>query len=149
MDEQRPDGGAVAPSAGSVPARVSMVVVHARDLPALRAFYLGLGWTEQAGGSDSLAIFPLGGLSLALYPHGVGDAEPHDTPDPVGSAVTLVVRVGTREAVDAAYTTALRAGAGAVSDPQDQSFGGRSAVMADPEGNRWELLWVPGATGTG
>jgi uncharacterized glyoxalase superfamily protein PhnB len=62
--------------------------------------------------------------------------------------MTLVVRVESRDTVESAFTRAVRAGAQPVSEPRDQSFGGRSAVMADPEGNRWELLWSPGA-GTG
>jgi hypothetical protein len=28
----------------------------------------------------------------------------------------------------------------------DRSWGGRSAFMADPEGNRWEITWSPRAT---
>jgi hypothetical protein len=59
--------------------------------------------------------------------------------------MTLVVRVDTGDGVDAAFDAAMRVGALPISEPQDQSFGGRSAVLADPEGNRWELLWVPGA----
>ena len=65
------------------------------------------------------------------------------------SGITLVVRGDTGDAVDSAFAGAVRVGALPVSEPQDQSFGGRSAVLADPEGNRWELLWVPGATGGG
>jgi hypothetical protein len=30
--------------------------------------------------------------------------------------------------------------------PTDRSWGGRSAFMADPEGNRWEITWSPRAT---
>jgi hypothetical protein len=149
MDEARSDGGIAGKASGGVPARVSMVVLSARDLPALRRFYLDLGWTEQAGGSDTLAIFPLGAVSLALYPHAVGATPPDDTSEPVRSAITLVVRVGSRDTVDSAFAEAVRAGAQPVSDPEDQSFGGRSAVVADPEGNRWELLWSPGAAGNG
>ncbi len=133
-------------SAGGMPARLAMVVLSARDLPALRRFYRGLGWNEQEGASDTLAFFPLDGVTLALFPHAVGTGEEGEaTPD--RSGMTLVVRVDSGEAVDTAFAGAVRVGALPVSEPQDQSFGGRSAVLADPEGNRWELLWVPGTTG--
>jgi uncharacterized glyoxalase superfamily protein PhnB len=135
--------------ADGVPAHLDMVVLHARDLPALRRFYRGLGWTEQAGASDSLAFFRLGGVTLALFPHAVGTAGSDVATAADRSGMTLVVRVGTSDAVDTAFAGAAAVGALPVSEPQDQSFGGRSAVMADPEGNRWELLWVPHATADG
>ena len=129
-------------STGGMPARLAMVVLSARDLPALRRFYRGLGWTEQAGASDALAFFALEGATLALFP----GTEERSGSEPVDrSGITLVVRVDTGDAVDAAFDAALRVGALPIGEPQDQSFGGRSAVLADPEGNRWELLWVPGA----
>ena len=31
-------------------------------------------------------------------------------------------------------------------DATDRSWGGRSAFIADPEGNRWEITWSPRAT---
>jgi uncharacterized protein len=56
--------------------------------------------------------------------------------------VTLVLAVGGRDGVDSAVATAVHAGGRSVSEPTDQPWGGRSAVIADPEGNQWELLWM-------
>ena len=145
MAETTPDATAEAEKSG-MPASLSMVVFSARDLPRLRRFYRALGWKEQAGASDTLSIFDLGSVTLALHladDPAVQDAtrpQPPDLP-----ATTLVVRVAGGGEVDAACSSAARAGARVVSEPQDQPWGGRSAVVADPEGNRWELLWVPGA----
>jgi uncharacterized protein len=138
-----------APAAGGMPARLDMVVLSARDLPGLRRFYRGLGWSEQTGASDTLAFFPLGGITLALFPHAAGTVEADETTATPGSGMTLVVRVATGDAVDTAFAGALQVGALPISEPHDQSFGGRSAVLADPEGNRWELLWVPGTKADG
>src|SRR5208283_3786187 len=55
--------------AGGMPARLSMVVLSARNLPALRRFYRALGWSERAGASDTLSTFQLGDIALTLYPH--------------------------------------------------------------------------------
>jgi uncharacterized protein len=33
-----------------------------------------------------------------------------------------------------------------VADATDRSWGGRSAFIADPEGNGWEIIWSPRAT---
>ncbi len=134
-----------APAAGDMPAQLDMVVLSARDLPGLRRFYQRLGWSEQAGASDTLAFFPLGGVTLALFPLTPGTVGSDETTATERTGMTLVVRVGTGDAVDAAFAAAVAVGAIPVGEPQDQSFGGRSAVLADPEGNRWELLWVPGA----
>jgi uncharacterized protein len=132
------------PPAGGMPARLNMVVLSARDLPALRRFYRDLGWTEQPGASDSLAFFPLGEVMLALFPAAAGSAGSETTTAGDRSGMTLVVKVATSGAVDSAFAGAIAAGAASISEPEDQSFGGRSAVLADPEGNRWELLWTAG-----
>lgn len=127
-----------------VPARLDMVVLSARQLPRLRVFYRALGWEERPGASDALATFILGGIDLTLYPGG-------SDPSPAGSdpgdrpGVTLVVRVDAPDQVDRSFDTALRAGATPVAAPRDQPWGGRAAVLADPEGNHWEFLWTPGA----
>ncbi|HEY6813823.1 MAG TPA: VOC family protein [Propionibacteriaceae bacterium] len=69
------------------------------------------------------------------------------SPAPTGwSGITLACTVGTREEVDSALAAAVAAGATPVADATDRSWGGRSAFMADPEGNRWEITWSPRAT---
>jgi uncharacterized glyoxalase superfamily protein PhnB len=125
---------------GGMPARLSMVVLSAGHLPTLRAFYRDLGWPERAGGSDAVSIFRVGDVDLALYPSGTLSG---DTAAELRSAMTLVVSVETRAAVDEAHAAAMSSGARSVVDPVDQPWGGRSGVLADPEGNRWEVLWVP------
>lgn len=130
----------------ALPPELSMVVLTVRDMPALRRFYRALGWQEQAGASDDLAFFPLAGLTLALHPAGERAARVPNPGDPEEPTVTLVVRVSGSAAVDEACASAVRAGAGLASPPTDQPWGGRSAVIADPEGNRWEVLFVPQAS---
>jgi predicted lactoylglutathione lyase len=134
-----------APAVG-MPAYLNMVVLSARNLPVLRRFYRDLGWTEQSGSTDALAFFPLGEITLALFPH---HAESEESTGGDRSGMTLVVKVATAAGVDTAFADAIKAGGQSISEPADQSFGGRSAVVADPEGNRWELLWTPGANPEG
>jgi uncharacterized protein len=126
-----------------LPARLDMVVLSARQLPRLRVFYRALGWEERPGASDALATFVLGGIDLTLYPAAVPQPAGSSTGDRPG--VTLVVRVDAADQVNRSFDTALQAGATPVAAPRDQPWGGRSAVVADPEGNRWEFLWTPGA----
>ncbi len=144
MAETITPGGTVEEPAPVMPADLSMVVLSVGDMPALRRYYRALGWQEQPGASDSLSIFQLEGVALALHPSSEPEevTGPADAASPDRSAVTLVVRLATRDEVGAAFASAVRAGGQAVSEPQDHPWGGRSGLVADPEGNRWELLWV-------
>ena len=131
-----------------IPARLSIVTLGARDMGVLRSFYRTLGWPELSGGDDTWTGFLLGGVLLALFPIGdlTFEAAP-GTADPTGwSGVTLACAVNTREEVDGAFAAAVAAGATPVAAATDRPWGGRSAFIADPEGNRWEITWGPGAT---
>ncbi len=141
-DPTAPDGDDGERLAPLMPSQLAMVVISARDLPALRRYYQALGWPEQPGGSDSLCTFELGGVALTLYPQSE-PLEPKGSTTADRPSVTLVVRVGAGDAVDAACGAALRAGAQVIAGPQGQPWGGRAGIVADPEGNRWEVLWVP------
>jgi catechol 2,3-dioxygenase-like lactoylglutathione lyase family enzyme len=131
----------------TIPARLSVVSVGARDIPALRAFYTRLGWTTTST-ADDFAAFPLGGAVLCLYDltklaAEAGGAEP---PEPVPfNGVTLAINVDERDQVDTTITAARDAGATVLAEPTDRDWGGRSAYFADPEGNAWEVAWLPGA----
>jgi uncharacterized glyoxalase superfamily protein PhnB len=76
---------------------------------------------------------------------GVEEAAPGaPLPDPVAwNGVTLAVNVADRAEVDAAFAHAVACGATVVAGPTERDWGGYSAYVADPEGNRWELAWDP------
>ena len=131
-----------------LPARLSIVTLGARDMRTLRQFYRTLGWPELPDGDDTWTGFLLGGVLLGLFPMGdlTAEAAP-DSADPTGWAgVTLACTVDTRDDVDRAFTAAVDAGATPVAAGTDRPWGGRSAFIADPEGNRWEITWGPKAT---
>jgi catechol 2,3-dioxygenase-like lactoylglutathione lyase family enzyme len=131
----------------SMPARLSVVTIGVRDLPRLRRFYRSVGWQEIDGSDDDWAAYLLGGVLFALYPVAAlaGEAG-SDAPAPTTwSGVTLACNVDDRAGVDAAFDAAVRAGATSVAEPVDREWGGRSAYIADPEGNRWEIAWAPSA----
>jgi catechol 2,3-dioxygenase-like lactoylglutathione lyase family enzyme len=131
-----------------LPARLSIVTLGARDMRTLRQFYRTLGWPELSDGDDTWTGFLLGGVLLALFPQRdlTAEAAP-GSPAPTGwSGVTLACTVDTRDAVDRAFPAAVTAGATPVATATDRPWGGRSAFIADPEGNRWEITWGPMAT---
>ena len=136
------------PNHDRIPARLSIVTLGARNMGALRSFYRALGWPELSNGDDTWTGFLLGGVLLALFPMRdlTAEAAPGSA-DPTGwSGVTLACTVDTRDEVDRALAAAVAAGATPVAEATDRSWGGRSAFIADPEGNRWEITWGPRAT---
>ena len=135
-------------SSGAVPQRLSFVTLGARDLPTLRAFYAAWGWTELDGGDDGFAQFDVGGTRLALFVLdrlGNEAAPGEELPSPGRwNGVALAVNVAGRDDVDAVVARAIAAGARPVGLPIDRDWGGRSGYVADPEGTRWEIAWLPG-----
>jgi len=130
-----------------IPARLSIVTLGVREMDVLRSFYRKLGWAELPNGDNSWTGFHLGGVLLALFP--MSDLTAEAAPDaiaPTGwSGITLACTVATRDEVDSAFDAAVTAGAAPVAAASDRSWGGRSAFIADPEGNRWEITWSPRA----
>jgi uncharacterized protein len=131
-----------------IPSRLSLVSVGARDIRGLRAFYERLGWTSNSPEGDEFAAFPLGGAVLALYRLDLLAAEAglpeRDSPGAF-KGYTLAVNVDAEEQVDAAIAAAGEAGATILAEPVTRDWGGRSGYFADPEGNAWEVAWIPGA----
>ncbi|MFG6503858.1 VOC family protein [Microbacterium sp. P05] len=128
----------------SIPPRLSVVTVGARDLPALRRFYGSLGWDEVGGSDDTWAAFLLGGVLFSLYPLSPLSIEAAggELPSAGWSGVTLACNVDTPGEVDVAFEAAVSAGATPVEAPTTREWGGRSGYIADPEGNRWEIAWA-------
>ncbi len=131
----------------AVPARLTAVTLGARDLPRLRQFYGGLGWSEIPGSDDGWVGFLLGGVLLTLYPLSAlaDEAAPGEPLSSGFSGVTLTCNVDAAEQVDASFAAAVVAGATPIAEPVGREWGGRSAYIADPEGNRWEIAWASSA----
>jgi catechol 2,3-dioxygenase-like lactoylglutathione lyase family enzyme len=138
----------------SMPPRLSVVTLGVRDLPLLRRFYGALGWPEVNGSDDEWCGYLVGGALVALYPleHLAAEsgadagAGPGALPAaPRWSGVTLACNVDSPTQVDSAFQAAVAAGASPISAPVAREWGGRSGYIADPEGNRWEIAWAPGA----
>jgi catechol 2,3-dioxygenase-like lactoylglutathione lyase family enzyme len=134
--------------AEKVPARLNVVTFGVRDLPAVRSFYEALGW-ESRSADDEFARFEIGGAVLALYPLDAL-AEEASMPPPADTerfaGFTCAVVVQSEEMVDAAIEMVREAGGRILAEPVAREWGGRSGYFADPEGNVWEIAWLPGTT---
>jgi hypothetical protein len=131
-----------------IPARISIVTLGVRDLASMRAFYGGLGW-EEGISTEGFAAFKTGGAVLALFPLDelARDANSVVPPGEGGfRGVTLALNVEERGRVDEVVGTVRAAGGRIVKEPIDADWGGRSAYFSDPEGNLWEVAWMPGSS---
>lgn len=133
-----------------IPARLSVVTLGVRDFSRMRAFYRALGWAESAHATEQWTAFATAGARLALYPLD-RLAKESGLPHRAGSherlaGVSLAINVEAADAVDAAFHEMVAAGGEALAEPTTQQWGGRSAYVADPEGNVWEIAYAPNAT---
>ena len=131
----------------AVPARVSFVTIGAHDLAALRAFYAGLGWREAIS-TDGFAALETGGAILGLFPieELIADTKLDvSTERPAFRGVTLAINVESADRVDETLDNARDAGATILKEGTTAEWGGRSGYFADPEGNVWEVAWMPGS----
>ena len=130
------------------PPLANIITLGARNVPALRDFYRGLGWPLILESGD-FAAFELRGIVLALFPVADLAADGRTEPEPArhpGIRSTIGVVLDSREEV-VRLTEQWRASGGRVTkEPVDaEFFDGCSAYVADPEDNFWELSWNSGA----
>lgn len=134
--------------AEKVPARLNVVTLGVRDLPAVRSFYEALGW-ESRSDDDNFSRFEIGGAVLALYPLDALAEEanmPPLTASDEFAGFTCAIVVQSEEMVDAAIEVVREAGGRVLAEPVAREWGGRSGYFSDPEDNVWEVAWLPGST---
>jgi uncharacterized glyoxalase superfamily protein PhnB len=120
------------------------LIVGAVDFVELRDFYRRLGWPEIVD-DDGFAAFELRGIVLAIFDAArlAADANTEAEPIPKGIRFAIGVIADTANDVDELVERMRSAGATVTKEPTDaQFFAGRSAYVADPEGNFWEIAWA-------
>lgn len=123
--------------------RINMIMVSARDIAALRAFYEdGLGWTPWMPATAGSAAYKVG-TAVLIFVNADYLASESGVPATGTSKAHMAVFVATREEVDAAFDRALKAGARVTSAVRDRDQGLYSGYFADPEDNGWEVVWSP------
>lgn len=133
------------PSAPKPVQAVSLITVGVSDLPSSIRFYEALGWRRAGRGKyDQTAFFQLQGQILALYPLQdllVEQNMPNASPTPGG--ITLALHVQDRADVWSVYQRFLDAGGKSLRQPAEMASGAVTSYVADPDGNAWEISWVP------
>lgn len=123
--------------------RVTLITLGVDDLTRAKDFYARLGWhpVEVTAG---MACYQLHGQALMLF----GRADLAHDQGRAGAAlgtgaVTLAQNFDSPADVDAAFATAIDAGATMMKQPEPVFWGGYSGYFADPDGHVWELAHNP------
>ena len=126
------------------PQRVTLITLGVDDLERSKAFYAALGWQVTREMVGEVVFFQLHGSALGLFGR-AALADDQGRPDATlgTGAVTLAQNFTTEAEVDAAYATALKAGATPLKAPEKVFWGGYSGYYADPDGHVWELAHNP------
>ncbi|MDX8346443.1 VOC family protein [Cognatiyoonia sp. IB215446] len=126
------------------PQRVTLITLGVADLECAKTFYAALGWTPTREVEGQVVFYQINGMALGFF--GLGPlAKDQGRPDAqLGTgAMTLAQNFSTEAEVDAAYKTAINAGATVLKEPQKVFWGGYSGYYADPDGHVWEVAHNP------
>lgn len=78
-------------------------------------------------------------IALSIELLGSEAAPGASVPEVGWNGMTIAINVGSESELHVMYSAAVAAGATAISAVTRRAWGGMSAYVADPEGNRWEL----------
>ena len=111
---------------------------------ALNFYEQGLGWKRSNKSEDKLALFPLGGIVLSLYP--LENLEDDTTlafqPTPF-SGLTISYNARSEQEVDAILKKVAALGGSIVKPAQKVFWGGYSGYFKDLDGYLFEVAYNP------
>lgn len=124
---------------------ISLITIGVRDMPRAVAFYEALGWRRAARNKyDQTAFFQLNGQVLALYPLAELLGEQNmASAKPAPGGTTLAIHMENKADVYEAYRSFINAGGVSLKEPTEMPSGAVTSYVADPDGNPWEISWVP------
>jgi catechol 2,3-dioxygenase-like lactoylglutathione lyase family enzyme len=125
--------------------KLNLITLGVSDFKRSLAFYeTGLGWKKSASSMDDLALFPLGGMVLALYPKRLLAEDA--TVSPAGSGfpgITLSYNAKSEREVEEVLNEVKALGATIVKPAQKVFWGGYSGYFRDPDGYLFEVAFNP------
>jgi predicted lactoylglutathione lyase len=129
-------------------AKLTVVTLGVRDVPASGRFYEALGFKRKVRGSGDEIVFLDGnGLLIALWDwkklaeDSVVEAEPRPQ---TFRGMTLAWNCATSEEVDAVFAKAVAVGGKVLREPGKTDYGGHRGYFLDPDDHVWEVVYAPG-----
>ncbi len=111
---------------------------------AVRFYEKGLGWKKSPQSVDGLALFPLGGITLALHPRSDLAEDTTLTYQPSEfSGMTISYNTKSKQEVDDVLAEVKKLGATIVKPAQDVYWGGYSGYFKDLDGYLFEVAYNP------
>ncbi len=125
--------------------KLNLITLGVDDFDRAVNFYeKGLGWKKSSNSVDGLALFPLGGMTLALHPRkdlAEDTTLPYQPSEFAG--ITISYNAKSKEEVDDVLAEVKKLGAAIVKPAQDVYWGGYSGYFKDPDGYLFEVAYNP------
>jgi predicted lactoylglutathione lyase len=125
--------------------KLNLITLGVDDFEKSLNFYeKGLGWKKSDKSMDGFALFPLGGITLALHPRKdlADDATLRDQPTEF-SGMTISYNAKSEKEVDDILKEVEKLGATIVKPAQKVYWGGYSSYFKDLEGHLFEVAYNP------
>ncbi len=125
--------------------KLTLITLGVKDFQKAVDFYeKGLGWKKSSVSMDELAVFPLGGITLALHPRHMLAEDAMVKDEPTGfPGITLSFNAKSEEEVNEVLKEVEKAGAEIIKPAQKVSWGGYSGYFKDPDGHLIEVAYNP------
>lgn len=125
--------------------KLNLITLGVADLhKALNFYETGLGWKRSEKSVEDLVLFPLGGITLALYPkHTLAEDVTIAYQPSAFYGLTLSYNAKSEREVDEIMKTVAKLGATVVKPAQKVFWGGYSAYFKDLDGYVFEVAFNP------
>jgi predicted lactoylglutathione lyase len=125
--------------------KLNLITLGVNDFERSVAFFeKGLGWKKSSASVEELALFPLGGIVLALHPRKDLAADVTVSPEGSGfSGITLSYNAKSEKEVDEVLEMVSRLGASVIKPAQKVYWGGYSGYFKDLDGHLFEVAHNP------
>ena len=125
--------------------KLNLITLGVDDFKKSLEFYeKGLGWKKSDKSMDDLALFPLGGMTLALYPRqalaedATLEYQPSQFP-----GLSLSYNAKSEKEVDEILIQVKQLGATIIKPAQKVFWGGYSGYFKDLDGHLFEVAFNP------
>jgi uncharacterized protein len=125
--------------------KLNIITLGTDDLKKSAEFYeKGLGWKRSGKSVGDLILFPLGGITLALYPRKeLAEDAFVENSEPGFSGVALSFNAKTEKEVEEVLSEAEKAGATITKPAQKVVWGGYAGYFKDTAGHLIEVAFNP------